>query len=40
MRTAHLTVYQHPRNPTKRERQILALLAEGHSQKEAAAHLG
>jgi DNA-binding CsgD family transcriptional regulator len=40
MRPARLIVYQSPRNPTDRERQILTLLAEGHSQKETAAHLG
>jgi DNA-binding CsgD family transcriptional regulator len=40
MKPARLTVYQSPRNPTERERRILTLLAEGHSQKQAAAHLG
>jgi DNA-binding CsgD family transcriptional regulator len=36
MRTARLTVFQSPRNPTLRDREILTLLAEGHTQKEAA----
>lgn len=36
---ARLTVYQSPRNPTPRERQILTLIAEGRTQKEAAACL-
>ena len=40
MRPARLLVFQTARNPTERERSILALLAEGRSQKEAAAHLG
>jgi DNA-binding CsgD family transcriptional regulator len=40
MRAARLIVFQAPRNPTERERRILALLAEGHSQRAAAAHLG
>lgn len=40
MRPARLIVYQSPRNPTPHERRILTLLAEGHSQKQAAAHLG
>lgn len=40
MRPARLIVYQAPRNPNDRERRILALLAEGHSQKQAAKHLG
>lgn len=38
--SARLTVFQQPRNPTERERRILTLLAEGHSQKQTAAHLG
>jgi DNA-binding CsgD family transcriptional regulator len=40
MRPARLTVYQCPRNPTPRERQILTMLAEGRTQKQAAALLG
>jgi DNA-binding NarL/FixJ family response regulator len=40
MKPARLTVYQHPRNPTERERRILTLLAEGHTQKETARRLG
>lgn len=40
MRPARLAVYQSPRNPTPRERRILTLLAEGHTQKQAAGHLG
>ena len=40
MRPARLAVYQSPRNPNPRERRILTLLAEGHTQKEAAHHLG
>ena len=40
MRAARLTVYQEPRNPSERERMILALLAGGRTQKEAAVHLG
>ncbi len=40
MRTARLAVYQHPRNPTAHERRILTLLAEGHTQKQAAGRLG
>lgn len=40
MRPARLTVYQTPRNPNERERRILTLLAEGHTQKDAAARLG
>jgi len=40
MRPARLTVYQSPRNPSPRERRILTLLAEGHSQHELARHLG
>jgi DNA-binding CsgD family transcriptional regulator len=39
-RAARLSVYQSPRNPTVRERGILTLLAEGLTQKQAAAHLG
>ncbi len=33
---AHLTVYQSPRNPTPRERQILTLLVKGLTQKQTA----
>jgi len=40
VRSARLTVYQRPRNPTERERTILLLLVEGHTQKQAAGHLG
>jgi len=40
MRPARLAVYQSPRNPNPRERRILTLLAEGHTQKEAAQRLG
>lgn len=40
MRSARLTVYQAPRNPSPRERRILTLLAEGHTQRELARHLG
>ena len=40
MRPARLIVYQTPRNPTPRERRILTLLAEGHSQRQLARHLG
>ena len=40
MRPARLLVFQSPRNPTTRERRILTLLAEGHTQKQAAGHLG
>jgi DNA-binding CsgD family transcriptional regulator len=40
MKHARLTVHQRPRNPTQRERTILLLLAEGHTQKQAAGHLG
>lgn len=39
MKSAHLTIYQAPRNPTPAERQILTLIAEGHTRKQAAAHL-
>lgn len=39
MRPARVIIYQSPRNPNDRERRILTLLAEGHTQKEAAAHL-
>lgn len=39
-RCARLHVYQTPRNPTARDRAILALIAEGHTQKQAAWHLG
>lgn len=37
---ARLVVYQAPRNPSERQRGILTLIAEGLTQKEAAAHLG
>ena len=37
---ARLVVYQAPRNPSERQRGILTLIAEGLSQKQAAAHLG
>jgi DNA-binding NarL/FixJ family response regulator len=37
---ARLVVYQAPRNPSERQRGILTLLAEGLTQREAAAHLG
>jgi DNA-binding CsgD family transcriptional regulator len=36
MRTARLPIAQRARNPTLRDREILTLLAEGHTQKEAA----
>ena len=39
-RPARLRVYQTPRNPTQRDRAILTLLAEGLTQRQAAAHLG
>jgi DNA-binding NarL/FixJ family response regulator len=39
-RPARLVVYQHPRNPTERQRGILTLLAEGLTQKQVAAHFG
>src|SRR4051794_13267086 len=38
MRPARLPIAQQPRNPTPRDREILTLLAEGHTQK-AAAHI-
>jgi len=40
MKHARLIVYQRPRNPTERERTILTLVAEGHTHKQAAGHLG
>jgi DNA-binding CsgD family transcriptional regulator len=40
MRAARLSVYQSPRNPNARERQILTLIAEGRTQKQTAATLG
>jgi len=40
MRPARLRIDQNPRNPSPRERQILTLLAEGRTQKQAAATLG
>ena len=40
MNHARLIVYQRPRNPTERERTILTLVAEGHTHKQAAGHLG
>lgn len=39
MRPARLIVYQTPRNPSERERKLLALLAEGRTHREAAARL-
>jgi DNA-binding CsgD family transcriptional regulator len=39
-RPARLVVYQKPRNPSERQRGILTLLAEGLTQRQAAAHLG
>lgn len=39
MRPARLHVYQSPRNPGARERQILTLIAEGRSQEQAAAEM-
>jgi|CZKD01.1.fsa_nt_gi DNA-binding CsgD family transcriptional regulator len=33
-------IYQSPRNPSERQRGILTLLAEGLTQRQAAAHLG
>ena len=38
-RPARLPIAQHPRNPSPRDREILTLLAEGHTRKEAAAAL-
>ena len=40
MKPARLLVFQAPRNPTERDREILTLLAEGHTHKQAAGHLG
>jgi DNA-binding NarL/FixJ family response regulator len=40
MRPARLSIYQSPRNPTPREREILTLIAEGRTQKQAARTLG
>ncbi len=40
MKPARLLVFQAPRNPTEREREILTLLAEGPTFKQAAGHLG
>ena len=40
MKPARLLVFQGPRNPTERDREILTLIAEGHSHKQAAGHLG
>ena len=37
---ARLVVFQSPRNPSERQRGILTLLAEGLTQRQAAAHLG
>ena len=37
---ARLLVFQASRNPTARDREILTLLAEGHTHKQAAGHLG
>lgn len=39
-RPARLVVYQSPRNPNERQRGILTLIAEGLTQRQAAAHLG
>jgi len=36
MRPAHLPIPQQPRNPTPRDREILPLLAEAHTQKDTA----
>jgi len=38
-RPARLPIAQHPRNPSPRDREILKLLAEGHTRKQAAAAL-
>ena len=38
-RRARLPIAQHPRNPSPRDREILTLLAEGHTRKQAAAAL-
>jgi len=40
MKPARLLVFQAPRNPTERDREILTLLAEGHTQEQTAGHLG
>ena len=40
MKPARLLVFQSPRNPTERDREILTLLAEGHTTSQAAGHLG
>lgn len=40
MEPAGVLVFQGPRNPTERERTILTLVAEGHTHKQAARHLG
>ena len=40
MKPARLLVFQAPRNPTEREREILTLLAEGPTFKQAAGRLG
>jgi len=40
MKPARLLVFQSPRNPTERDREILTLLAEGHTTTQAAGHLG
>ncbi len=40
MKPARLLVFQAPRNPTERDREILTLIAEGHTHKQAAGHLG
>jgi DNA-binding CsgD family transcriptional regulator len=36
MRPARIPIAQHSRNPSPRDREILTLLAEGHTQKDAA----
>jgi len=40
MKPARLLVFQSPRNPTERDREILTLLVEGHTTSQAAGHLG
>ena len=40
MRPARLSIYQSPRNPTPREREILTLIAEGRTQRQTASRLG
>jgi DNA-binding CsgD family transcriptional regulator len=36
MRPARIPIAQHSRNPSPRDREILTLLAEGHTQKDTA----